>query len=54
MLAGKGRFGKVVRASAYRIVPHMPSVNTVAVKTANFSKLCANRQYCLVNALFLS
>lgn len=36
--AGKGRFGKVLRASAYSIVPKLPSVNTVAVKMAISSK----------------
>ena len=35
---GKGRFGKVMKASAYCIVPQMPSVNMVAVKTANSSE----------------
>ena len=31
---GKGRFGKVFKGKAHGIVPHLPNLNTVAIKTA--------------------
>lgn len=37
--AGKGRFGKVMVASAYNIIPHFPTLNRVAVKMALTGRL---------------
>ncbi len=35
---GRGRFGRVIRATAYGIVPYLPNINTVAVKSTLSSK----------------
>ena len=34
LYVGKGRFGKVFKGKAHGIVPHLPNLNTVAIKTA--------------------
>lgn len=39
VLSGKGRFGKVMLATADNIIPHLPSFNKVAVKMGLSSEL---------------
>ena len=34
LCVGKGRFGKVFKGKAHGIVPDLPSLSTVAIKTA--------------------